>query len=75
MLSIKGTVGGDYFNIRCETCNEVVRLYDASWVGAVPQIKATCSKCEETCDFKVHAKTFLDIIPERLPSHPAISTR
>ncbi len=42
MLRIKGEVGGEYFNIRCEACNDVVRLYDARWVGGVPQIKATC---------------------------------
>ncbi len=63
MLVIKGEVGGEYFNIRCEACNDVVRLYDARWVGGVPQIKATCYRCEETGDFKVHAKTLLDIIP------------
>ncbi len=71
MLRIKGEVDGEYFNIRCEACNDVVRLYDVCWDRAVPQIKATCYKCEETGDFKVHAKTLLDII-RASPSHPAI---
>ena len=72
MLRIKGEVGGEYFNIRCEACNDVVRLYDARWVGGVPQIKATCYRCEETGDFKVHGKTLLDIMPVTM-SHPAIA--
>ena len=72
MLRIKGEVSGEYFNIRCEACNEVVRLYDVCWVGAVPQIKATCYKCEETGDFKIHARTLMDIIPVLSPSHLAI---
>ncbi len=71
VLRIKGEVSGEYFNIRCEACNDVVRLYDVVWVGAVPQIRAACYKCEETGDFKVHSKTLLDIIPVS-PARPAI---
>ena len=63
MLKIKGEVGGEYFNIRCEACNGVVRLFDVRRVGGVPQIRAACYECQETSDFKVHAKTLLDIIP------------
>ena len=62
MLRIKGEVGGEYFDIRCEACNDVVRLYDFRWVGDVPRITATCYECEETGDFKVHAKTLLDVM-------------
>ena len=63
MLRIKGEVDGEYFNIRCEACSDIVRLYDVRRVGGVPQIRATCYECEKTGDFKIHAKTLLDIIP------------
>ena len=63
MLRIKGEVGGEYFNVTCADCDDVVRLYDPRWVGDVPRITATCYECEETGDFKVHAKTLLDVMP------------
>ena len=54
MLRIIGDTGGEYFNIKCETCGQLVELHDGRWVGAVPQVKATCNQCGQTGDFKVH---------------------
>ena len=57
MLRIKGEVGGEYFDIRCVACNDVVRLYDFRWVGHVPRVTATCCECEKTGDFKERTPT------------------
>ena len=64
MLQIRGETRGEYFNIWCEACNQIVSLHDARWVSGVPQIKATCPECEETGDFKVHRTTAMDVIPK-----------
>ena len=63
-MPAKKVPGIGRINIRCEACGGFVRLHDARWVGGVPHVRANCPKCGETEDFKVHATTIMNIIPE-----------
>ncbi len=63
MLKIKGEIRVDYFHLECENCGEWVRVENLRWVGGVPQVEVTCSKCEEHDDLKLHPPTWAKIVP------------
>jgi hypothetical protein len=63
MLQLKGEIRTDYFNLECTKCSVPVKLTNPRWVGGVPQVVATCSKCGEHADMKLHPPTWIDVIP------------
>ena len=65
MLKIKGETRGEYFHLGCEKCGESVSLKNLRWVGGVPQVEVTCSKCEEHDDIKLWTPTWISIVPGR----------
>ena len=62
MLRIKGETKVEYFDVACEVCDKSVRLSNLRMVGGVPQVEAACESCGETGDFKLHVKSWLDIV-------------
>ena len=62
MLTIKGETRDDYLRMECEKCREPVSLKNLQWVGGVPQVEVTCSKCEEHDDLKLHPPTWIYIV-------------
>jgi hypothetical protein len=65
MLELIGGTRIDYFHVECVKCHGAVELSDLRWVGGVPQLKATCTECRETSDFKLHPTTWKNVVPPR----------
>ena len=63
MLRIKGEIRGEYLHLECEKWGGSVGLKNLRWVGGVPQVEVTCSKCEEHDELKLHPPTWIDIVP------------
>lgn len=66
MLTIEGKMAGDYFNIVCEKCHCPTKNEYLGWDPSVPHFKATCEKCGETGNWKLHFPMW-----KGLPSDPS----
>ena len=53
MLNIVGKGEGDYFQFRCEKCNEILDCEYLGYERAMPHFRATCPKCKETAEKKL----------------------
>lgn len=58
MLTIRGQVAADYFNIICEKCGSQTKNEYLGGDPVVPHFKATCDKCKTSGVWKLDASAW-----------------
>ena len=62
-LRIVGETSIDYFMVRCEKCQQPVKIKYLGWDPAVPHIEAKCKKCGSSGKLKLSNWTGLPAKP------------
>ena len=62
-MRITGKTKVGHFHVECEECGIAVYFKDLRWVGDGVQVRATCDRCMQSRDFKLHVPTWADIVP------------
>ena len=61
---IEGFTVADYFNIRCAKCKrETLNEYLGYDPTSMPAIRASCSACKTTCEYKLHPGNWRGLPP------------
>lgn len=67
MLRIKGEIGGDHFNIKCEDCGNIVHLSNLRWDNGGMKVTVTCPGDGDNCgtdEWALDVPTWIGIAPD-----------
>ena len=65
---IEGFTTADYFNIRCAKCKRETLNEYLGYDPSMPVLRATCSTCKETHEYKLHTGNWRGLPRKAEPS-------